>query len=266
MPLASKRSYTHFTGEELRLLQVWHEEGRSAAEIVRRLRRDLSSVARRIQRLASGATAAPVGRPLALSPTQVNRLISVATELIEDAECRYQVTASMLKKALKLKCSEKTILQALHARGIRFHVFREKPLLTEEDVVDRLAFAAAHGGKSVTFWKEKVHAYLDDKYFTPYLTPAARVYARKITARGAFRGKKQGLDKGYVKPKKTMKQAFGRKVCMAVAISAKKVLTCFVVKKSWCGGCSGGALHGPPTPGLGRSVSRQAQVQPARGQ
>ena len=98
-----------------------------------------------------------------MSPTQAARLVSVATELIEDAECRYQVTASMLKKALKLKCREKTILQALHARGVWFHAFREKPLLTEGDVVARLAFASAHGRKSVTFWAERIHAYLDEK-------------------------------------------------------------------------------------------------------
>ena len=229
------RGYTFYTADELRLLAQWVDEGRSATEIASLLGRDVSSVARRIKQLAAGATQSTVGRPRALTAAQTDRLVTVANEMIEDAECNYQVTAGMLKSALRLKCSEKTILAALHKRGVWFRPFREKPLLTEEDVEARMKFATQHGPKPVSFWTESISAYLDEKYFTPYLTPNARAYARKITARGAFRGKKQGLDKGYVKPKKTMKQNFGRKVCVGVAICAKKVLTCYVVKKSWCG-------------------------------
>ena len=227
--------YKFYTAEELRLLAQWVDEGRSPTEVADLLARDLSSVVRRMKQLASGGVPSAVGRPRALTPRQIDRLVKVANEMIEDAECNYQVTAGMLKSALRLKCSEKTILEALHERGVWFKPFREKPLLTEEDVKARRLFAKDHGPKPMTFWTETISAYLDEKYFTPYLTPAARAYARKLTARGAFRGKKQGLNKGYVKPKKTMKHNFGRKVCVGVAICAKKVLTCYVVKKSWCG-------------------------------
>ena len=229
------RGYTFYTAEELRLLAQWVDEGRSATGIAALLGRDVSSVARRMKQLVAGGAPPTVGRPRALTAAQTERLVTVANEMIEDAECNYQVTAGMLKSALRLKCSEKTILAALHERGVWFRPFREKPLLTGEDVEARLQFANQHGRKPLTFWTDSISAYLDEKYFTPYLTPAARAYARKITARGAFRGKKQGLDKGYVKPKKTMKHNFGRKVCVGVAICAKKVLTCYVVKKSWCG-------------------------------
>ena len=227
--------YTHYSSEELRLLAAWVDEGRTPTEIAGLLKRDVSSVARRIDRLTADAERAPVGRPASLSEEEVDRLVEVATQLIEDADCLFQVTSSMLKAALKLKCSEKTILRALHDRGVWLRSFREKPLLTEDDVKDRLKFAKAHVAKPLTFWTRTISAYLDEKYFTPYLTPKARAYAQKVRARGAFRGKKQGLAKGFVKPKKTLKQNFGRKVCVAVAISAKKVLTCYVVKKSWCG-------------------------------
>ena len=170
-----------------------------------------------------------------MTAAQIKRLLVLANEMIEDADCKYQVTAGILKKAMRLKCSEKTILRALHEEGVWFRPFREKPLLTDEDVEARKKFAAAHVQKPVTFWARTINAYLDEKYFTPYLTPAARAMARKVRARGAFRGKKGGLAKGYVKPKKTLKQNFGRKVCVGVAISAKKVLTCYIPKKNWCG-------------------------------
>ena len=227
--------YTHYSSDELRLLSKWTDQGRPVAEIARLLGRDLSSVARRVRRVTQGGVPAQVGRPRALTPAQIDRLAVLANEMIEDADCKYQVTAGMLKAAMRLKCSEKTILTALHDRGVWFRPFREKPLLTDEDVEARMKFATAHVRKPVSFWTRTIDAYLDEKFFTAYLTPAARTYARKVRARGAFRGKKGGLAKGFVKPKKSLKQNFGRKVCVAVAISAKKVLTCYVPRKSWCG-------------------------------
>ena len=230
-----RKAYCHYTQEELRLLAQWVTEGKQATEMAELLDRDLSSVWRRLERLETGETSEAVGRPRALKPEQADRLVSLANQMIEDADCQYQVTAAMLKGALRLKCSQKTVLEALHERGIWFHTFREKPLLTDGDIHDRHKFGKNHSSKTQSFWTKTIKGYLDEKYFTPYLTPAARAYARKIRARGASRGKKQGLNKGYVKPKKTLKCNFGKKVCMAVAISAKKVLSCYAVQGNWCG-------------------------------
>ena len=92
----------------------------------------------------------------------MDRLVEVATQLIEDVDCLFQVTSIMLKAALKLKCREKTILRALHDRGVWFRSFREKPLLTEDDAKDRLQFTKAHAKKPFTFWTRTISAYLDD--------------------------------------------------------------------------------------------------------
>ena len=220
-------------------MEKWVAEGRGAKEIAGLLGRNISSVARHLHRMEAGGPVPQLGRPPALTTVQVDRLVVLANEMIEDADCKYQVTAGILKAAMRLKCSGKTILKALHDRGVWFRSFREKPLLTEGDVAARKKFAETHGRKPVSFWTQTIDAYLDEKYFTPYLTPGARAFARKVRARGAFRGKKGGLAKGYVKPKKGLKQNFGRKVCAGVAISAKKVLTCYIVKKNW----SGAAAH-----------------------
>ena len=238
-PAAHAAGYSHYSSEELRLLAKWREEGRKPHEMAHILGRDLSSVARRLGRITTGAAPPQVGRPPALSAAQIDRLVVLANEMIEDADCKYQVTAGILKKAMRLKCSEQTILTVLHYRDVWFRPFREKPLLTALDVAARKKFARTHAQKPLTFWTRTIDAYLDEKYFTPYLTPAARAMARKVRARGAFRGKKGGLAKGFVKPKKTMKQNFGRQVCVAVAISAKKVLACYIPQENW----SGAAAH-----------------------
>ena len=220
-------------------MSAWAGEGRSPTAIAKLLRRDLSSVARRLRRMEGGVVDPAQGRPRCLRPEDVDRLVAVAKQMIEGADCEYQVTARMRKAALKLKCTERTILNALHEKGVWFHSFREKPLLTDEDVSDRLQFARTHAPKPLVFWARSIDACLDEKHFTPYLTPTARAHARKARARGAFRAKKGGLGKGHVKPKKTMQHNLGRKVCVAVAISSHKVLACYVTKGNW----SGSAAH-----------------------
>ena len=80
-----------------------------------------------------------------------------------------------------------------------------------------------------------MHAYIDNKFFTTYLTPKARAFARKMKPRGTFRMRGQGLDSAHVKPRKDQKVNFGKKVQVAVAISASKVIMCHMVVGKWCG-------------------------------
>ena len=129
MPAAAVHAvgYSHYSHDELRLLAKWTEEGRQPSEIAELLGRDVSSVARRVRRLSVGAAPPKVGRPAALTAAQIERLLVLANEMTEDADCKYQVTAGILKKAMRLKCSEKTILRALHDEGVWFRPFREKP-------------------------------------------------------------------------------------------------------------------------------------------
>ena len=83
--------------------------------------------------------------------------------MIEAADGLYQVTVGMVCRALKLKCTDRPLLNALHEHGVWFHPMREKPVLTPEDIKDRLSFAREHSHKPVVFWEQCVHAYLDNK-------------------------------------------------------------------------------------------------------
>lgn len=225
--------YTHYSPAEVAAVGRMKAQGKGAQEVAGALGRDVSSVARHFKRLESAGHVKPVGRPPALTTAQVDLLVKRAEKMIEDADCHYQVTSSMVKAACKIKCSDSVVLEALHSRGVYFHPFREKPLRTEDDVLDRAKFAKDNKSKPASFWETGVHAYIDNKWFSPYLTSSARSYARKVTARGAFRARGQGLAKGHVKPKRTLKQNFGKSVQVAVAISAKKVLMCHQVPGNW---------------------------------
>ena len=227
------RGFVHFKPHEEESMRRWAAEGRSPSEIADLLDRDLSTIARRMKRLASKKRVAPEGRPRLLSPKDEARVVRTAERMVRQADGEWQVTADMIKKALKLKCCVRVVLDALHRNGVRFRPMRQKPVLTEEDVKDRLAFAVEYANKPVSFWEDKVHAYMDNKFFTPYLTAKARAYARKLRPRGTYRAQGQGLGHGHVKPRKDLRQNFGRSVHVSVAISAAKVLMCNIVKGNW---------------------------------
>ena len=235
--MARPSGYTHFTASEKAFLEQWQDEGKTATEVAGLLRRDVSAVARHFKR-NSGAVpkaAQPVGRPPSLTDKQVVRVVEATEKMILAADGKYQVTARMVRCALKLKCGDRPILDALHRHGIWFHPMREKPIRTVEDEKERLNFAKAHCDRPAEFWERSVCAYLDNKNFPLYLTGKARAYAAKRAARGTFRKKGEGLARGHVKPRKGAKLNFGGNVMVAVAISASKVLACHPVIGRWNG-------------------------------
>ena len=58
----------------------------------------------------------------------VDKLVNTIEQMTKAADSKYQVTLNMVMTALKMKCCEKTARRALHARGVRFHPMREKPV------------------------------------------------------------------------------------------------------------------------------------------
>ena len=227
--------YTHMTDSEKDLLDKWHAEGKTATDVAEALGRDLSVVARHFKRLGEGAELIGAGRPPALSPEDKERIVQTASSMIEAADSEWQVTAAMIREALKLKCCDRVIINALHEHNIYFHDMREKPVRTEQDEIDRKVFGRKFEKKPLIFWSRTIQAYLDNKFFPVYLNAPQRVYARKRRARGSYRAPGQGLAKGHTKPPKNLKQNFGKFVHVAVAISAKKVICCHIVKGNWGG-------------------------------
>ena len=226
-------SFKHFTEKEAELLKRWQAEGKPVREIAGLLQRDETTIRRQMKsaRLRGGRPG--VGRPRHLSPKEEAKIVRMTDRMIEQADGEWQVTADMVKKALKLKCCTRVILNALHKHNFYFHAMRQKPMLTKVDVEQRSSFAEEHYRKPATFWTDKVHAFMDNKFFPTYLNAKSRAFARKSRPHGTFRAPGQGLGRGHVKPRKDLKQNFGPSVNVAVAISSKKVLMCHVVSGAW---------------------------------
>lgn len=256
--------FTHFSAVEKECLRRLRGKGKSPAEVAECMGRDLSSVNRHFKAIASPMKRRnPVGRPPALTTKQIDRVVDTIERLTQAAakgRHPYQVTANMVRSALKLKCKDRVVLNALHTRGITSHKMREKPLRTDDDVAARWQFGKDHANKPGAFWSSSVHAYLDNKFFPAYLTGKARTYAAKRAVHRTFRKRGQGVAKGHVRPRKATSGTFGAKsVLVGVAICAKKVLMCHVVDGKWNGAAAAKMYSSSLVPALRKAYPSKSR-------
>ena len=180
------------TEEEVRLANAWYtEDGLPPSAIAERLGRDKSVLTRL---LVKQVPQKKQGRPPSLSQAQVTYLKRLLDKMVRKADCKYTVTAAMLKKAAKLKVGERVIRDALHQQKVYFRKLREKPVLTPEDVKDRLAFARKYHGKTPGWWNKQLHAIIDGKSFKVYLNADGRKKAAQHATYGAYRAPGQGQE------------------------------------------------------------------------
>lgn len=194
---AAMSSWKKMTPSEVALAKQWHVDGESTAEIAERLGRNQSSITRLlVKRLPRKKQ----GRKSVLQKAAVDKLEAKLQSMILKADGKYVVTVAALKRATRTKASKRTVLDALHKRGVYFRRLREKPVLTDQDIRDRKAFAERYQGKSASWWNVAIHMSIDVKHFQVLPHGHARRHAAQEVTRGAYRKAGQGLDKGFTKP------------------------------------------------------------------
>jgi transposase len=110
------------TPDEMRLATAWYKDGISPAAIAHRFGRAKSNITRL---LVQQKARKRQGAPVKLSKGKVDFLVKRLNELVVKANCKYTVTVDDLKRNTRVKVSTRTILKALHDRGIFFRKLRE---------------------------------------------------------------------------------------------------------------------------------------------
>ena len=206
---------------EKRLARKWYKEGVERVEIASRLGRQLSGV---VKFLKQKVKPQPLGRPKLLSVADVDGLVKTLEKMVDEADATYEVSALMLHKASKLKCSIRTMADAVHERGYYFRDLRHKPILTPEDIKDRKRFAAKYKDKSKEWWRSAVHIHLDNHMFKMATKQSGRKLLAKRRVRGVYRKKGKSLRSGHVKPDPKLKLYTGGKgVLKAGGVGGGKV-------------------------------------------
>jgi transposase len=242
MPTAT---WKKLSDEEKRLATGWFTEDMlTPAEIAERLGRNKCTLTRLLVKMV---VSKKQGRPKVLTEPQVDFLVKRLDQLIVKANATYHVTVKMLKKSARVKASERAIKDALHKRNIYFRKLREKPLLTEEDIAERFAFAKKFRKKTRAWWNTHIHAHIDGKHFQVYLNKNERQRAAQHATYGAYRSPGKGLTGGYVKPKKSLQHNTGARSALVMAgVGQGRVLMWYSVPNARWNGAAAETMYKQP--------------------
>ena len=229
---AMVKTFVHMNDFELGQARRWRKEGKGISEIAKLLARDERTVSRRLKRPARQRPPKQ-GRPLQLTPAVCKTLEQSLNVLLKQANAEKEVTVAMVKEHAQSNLSERSIRDAFHKRGIRFHKLREKPILTLDDVKARRDFASQYLGKTKAQWLANPHAIVDNKHFLMCLEKKGRSHAARRSVRGAYRrGKEQSVAPHLVKPKDTIKFP-AKSVAVTAAVVKGRVRVWHYVEGRW---------------------------------
>ena len=245
--------------EEIRLMKMWHSEDEKApSDIADLLRRNKSIITRHLFLKKSKLKQ---GRTPAMTDKQIDSIVAKTKQYIKQAAGRYRITYAIIKRRSRTKASTFTIMRAFHRRGITFKKFREKPILSEEDVKTRFTFAKKHRNKPARFWL-KIDMHIDCKKFPVYLNWKARHHAAREKTFGAFRARADGLRKPYVRARKDLKFNTGARGAFVLAgVGPRKVMVWEVLdrKTRWNAKTAAAMYRGPIARALRQASPRKRQ-------
>ena len=100
-------AFKKMSSEDLRLAKLWYDEdGKTPLENSQLLRRDKSTITRHVVQRARQKR---LGRPRALTESEVDALESLLVKMIKKANREYEATLEMLRQEVKCRASVKTI-------------------------------------------------------------------------------------------------------------------------------------------------------------
>eukprot|EP00973_Karenia_brevis_P061692 8579407-Karenia_brevis.AAC.1 len=90
----------------------------------------------------------------------------------------------MIKAEAGVDACNKVVLNAFHDHDIWFNGLKEKPVLEDKDIRERLAWVSRHTKRTVDEWVDgQPHAIIDNKYFQIYTNQSGREHAARRSIR-----------------------------------------------------------------------------------
>ena len=186
------------------------------------------------------------------------RLDQARRRLAKKADGEYRVTHDMIineasKTALRSNPCKRVVQDALRADGARYRRPRRKIHISSKDVKIRRAVAEKWVKKPATFWRSKVHAYMDLKKFVLPLTPEQRTKFRQTRVEGHIRKPCEGIEHGFTKPKERHSYIGLPSIEIAAAVAKNRVIMWEVVQGPWNGQKAADLYKGPLLKALKRT-------------
>ena len=179
------------------------------------------------------------GRKQILTPANLRALDRTRKRLIAEADEEFEVHWDDIIQAARVpKVDRTTAAKCLRAAGydISWRTPRLKPARGEIDEEQRTRICSKLRKLPVTFWTDKIDAYIDCKMWPIPRSVKGRKFLNKLRVRGHLRTKGEGLDKGYTKPdKRKHHMNVGPNVRLFAAIVGDRVRVWHYLDGTWSG-------------------------------
>jgi hypothetical protein len=235
----------YMTSQEKRLAWMWwQEDDVPVAQIAQRLHRNRSTVWDLLRDDEEDRRG--VGRHKALTEHDKDHLVELVDKMVLEADTRYTVTLSMIHARFEPKVCERVLADALHERDRWFYKLREKPILTDQDVRDRYAFAKKYRRRTAAWWRAAVHLHIDNHAVKVPKSDTARRYLAARRVHGTYRSAGKSLQKQHVKAGRGLRKSAGEKsVLVAGGVGVGKVLLWENIDENWSGRVAADLYSGP---------------------
>ena len=176
------------------------------------------------------------GRKPKLTPFQLKKLNQKRVQLIKKADNDEEVHIEDVMAAAGINhVNESTVSRHFNDKlGIQWRAPREKPLRTTDDEKERETMLKKWKYLPGDYFTDQVDGILDIKCFQIPTSDRARKFFRGKRVRGHLRTKKEGLTKGFVRPKSKKNQVNpGARVSVAALIIDCKVRVWYQLPSRW---------------------------------
>ena len=252
------KGFTHVDDTERRLVRNMKKEGVSWTSIQKITGRSSDTLLNILAPPKGVKKHTCKGAPKKVPPKVFAKLLKSADTLQKNAGGKKEVTATMVSKHAGVDICDKTLLAEFHKRGFRFYKLKERPLLTQDDMKARLAWAKGHKSRSSEAWKAKPHAIIDNKHFQMFRNAAGRDHVARRSVRGAYQKKGQLPKQHLVKPKKGNMKFPAKGVAATAAVIKGKIRMWEYVGKSWNGEAAAAMYKGPLVKAMAKAYPEQA--------
>ena len=132
-------------------------------------------------------------------------MVKAAKAIHREVKGQKDVSIAMIKNRAGVSACDRTCLEAFHANGIWYRNLKERPILTDKDVIEQHNWGLEKQGRSGQRWVTKPHGIIDNKHFQFYTNKNGREHAARRRVQGAYQKQGTRPENFLVKPKKAQK-------------------------------------------------------------
>ena len=254
------KGFQHVDEVESRLIKNMVEEGipwNTIAKVTGRSKDTINKISNQPKGVKKTTAK---GQPRKLGDVDMKAIVQSMKKLQKQKHPKgIEVTAAMIIQDAGIDVSERTLLQELHNRGIKFYRLKERQTLTADDVKERKAWAKARMGWRAATWVTKPHAVIDNKNWPLYTTGAGRSHAARRSIRGAFQELGQEPEGHMVKPKGGNVKFPAQSVQVTAAVIKGRIRMWEYVGGRWNGDKAASMYKGPLLKAIKKAYPDQAK-------